>query len=61
MNHLEKTTLFNTTRYFTKLKPTIINHVEDKFESKLFLDENNSRKGFGGLRYKNFFKVSIKD
>ena len=61
MNLLEKTTLFNTTRYFTKLKPLITNHPEEKFESKLLLDENSSRKGFGGLRYKNFFKASIKD
>ncbi len=61
MDLLEKKTLFNTTRYFTKSKPTIVKCVEDKFESKLFLDENNNRKGFGGLRYKNLFKVSVKD
>ncbi len=61
MSFTEKKTLFNTNRYYTSVRPTILNHPNDKFESKLLLDENINRKGCGGLRYKNFFKTSLKD
>lgn len=61
MSFIEKKTLFNNYRYFTKLRPTINKNPNDKFESKIFLDENIDRKGYGGLRYKNFFKSSTRE
>ena len=61
MSFIEKKTLFNNYRYFTKLIPTININPNDKFESKIFLDENTDRKGYGGLRYKNFFKSSTRE
>ena len=61
MSFIEKKTLFNNYRYFTKLRPTINKNPNDKFESKIFLDDNIDRKGYGGLRYKNFFKSSTRE
>lgn len=61
MSLIEKKTLFNNCRYFTKLRPTISKNPNDKFETKIFLDNNVNRKGFGGLRYKNLFKSSLKE
>ena len=34
---------------------------KEKYESKLLLDDNIDRKDFGGLRYKNFYKTTLKD
>ena len=61
MNFVEKKTLFNTNRYYTTSKPSIKKYENEKYESKLLLDENIYRKDFGGLRYKNFYKTSYKD
>jgi len=61
MDLIEKKTLFNTNRYFTPSKPKIYNFPNEKFESKLFLANNNNRKGYGGLRYKSLFKTSLKE
>ena len=47
--------IFNTSRYFTRSKPSIKKYEEEKYESKLFLDDNVNRKDFGGLRYKDFY------
>ena len=42
----------------TQSKPIIKNEIDDKFETFLFLPENNNtvRYGEGGLRKKNIFK-----
>ena len=61
MSFTEKKTLLGTNRYFTSVKPILKSYPTDKFESKLLLDKNINRKSFGGLRYKNFFKVSLKN
>ena len=55
MDFIEKKTSFNTSRYFTRSKPSIRKYEEEKYESKLFLDDNINRKDFGGLRYKDFY------
>lgn len=49
---------YSTTRLLTKEKPEIINNLEDKFESVLFLPQGENRKGEGGLRTKGYFKKS---
>ena len=66
MNFLEKKTLFNTSQYFTKLKPIIAMNVKDKFESRLFSELKirfNSNQNifiilfiFFGRCYKQIFK-----
>lgn len=48
---------YSTTRLLTKEKP-IVNSLEDKFETVLFLPEGEERKGEGGLRTKGYFKKS---
>lgn len=50
--------VFSTTALLTNKRPIIINKPEDKFETMLFLPENNERKGEGGLRTKGYFKHS---
>lgn len=61
MDLIEKKTLFNTNRFFTSKIPIIQKYPNEKFKSKILLDENLNRKGYGGLRYKNLFKKSLKD
>ena len=61
MDFIEKKTPFDTIRYFTRTRPIIKKYEGEKYESKLLLDDNIDRKNFGGLRYKNFFKSSLKD
>ena len=51
---------YSTTKLVTKEKPEIVNKLVDKFEMILFLPENKSRKGEGGLRTKGYFKKSYK-
>lgn len=48
----------STTKLVRKDKPEIMNNLEDKFESVLFLPEGEGRKGEGGLRTKGYFKKS---
>ena len=52
---------YSTTRLLTKEKPIVINNPEDKFESMLFLPEDEGRKGEGGLRTKGYLKKSYED
>jgi len=47
---------YSTTRLLTKEKPKIINNAEDKYETMLFMPENEEREGEGGLRTKGYFK-----
>ena len=61
MDLIKKKTSFNTTRYFTRSKPLIKKYEGEKYESKLLLSDNVNRRDFGGLRYKNFYKTSLKD
>ncbi len=61
MDFIEKKTSLNTYRYFTRSKPSIKKYEDEKYESKLLLDNNVSRRGFGGLRYKDLYKTSLKD
>lgn len=51
----------STTKLLTKEYPKIINNLEDKFESVLFLPEGEDRRGEGGLRTKGYFKKSYED
>lgn len=51
----------STTRLLTKEKPKIINKLEEKFETLLFLPEGEGRRGEGGLRTKGFFKKMYED
>lgn len=48
----------DTTRFWTQAKPEIINSVNDKYKTLLFLPMGEGRKGEGGLRTKGFFKKS---
>ena len=50
---------YSTTKLVTKEKPEIVNKLVDKFEMILFLPENKSRKGEGGLRTKGYFKKKL--
>ena len=52
---------YSMTKLVTKEKPEIANKLVDKFEMILFLPENKSRKGEGGLRTKSYFKKSYED
>lgn len=52
---------YSTTRLLTTETPKIVNNQEDKFESVLFLPEEEGRKGEGGLRTKGCFKKSYED
>ena len=61
MDFLEKKTSFDTKRYFTKSKPLIKKYENEKYETKILLDHNIDRKGFGGLRYKDLYKTTLKD
>ena len=61
MDFIEKKTSLNTYRYFTRSKPSIKKYEDEKYESKLLLDNNVNRRGFGGLRYKDLYKTSLKD
>jgi len=49
---------FSTTRLLTEKKPIIENSPEYKFETILFLPEDENRQGEGGLRTKWYFKKS---
>ena len=51
----------STTRLITKEKPKIINITEDKYETILFMPENEERNGEGGLRTKGCFKKTYED
>lgn len=52
---------YSTTRVLTQKNSDILNNLEDKFETVLFLPEGENRKGEGGLRTKGYFKKSFKD
>ena len=54
---------YSTTRIVTRQQPIFEKQAEDKFETVLFLPEQqeHSRKGQGGLRTKGYFKTSLKD
>ena len=52
---------YSTTKQLIKNKPIINKNSEDKFESVLFLSNNNNRKHEGGLRLKGYFKKSNHD
>jgi glycosyltransferase involved in cell wall biosynthesis len=52
---------YSTTKLLTKEKPIIKNNPEDSFETVLFLPQNDTRKGEGGLRTKGYFKKSYND
>jgi len=47
----------------SNIKPEIINKIDDKFETFLYLPKNNNLERFdeGGLRKKNLFKISEPD
>ena len=47
---------YSTTRLITKEKPKIVNHAEDRYETMLFMPENEEREAEGGLRTKGCFK-----
>jgi glycosyltransferase involved in cell wall biosynthesis len=49
---------YSTTRSLTKEKLEVARNTEEKFESILFLPEDNGRKGGGGLRVQGYFKES---
>lgn len=49
---------YSTTRLVSTKKPVVENKPEEKFETVLFLRENEGRKGEGGLRTKGYFKRS---
>lgn len=52
---------YSTTKLLTKEKPAIANSSKNKFETVLFLLEDENRKGEGGLRTKGYFKESYKN
>jgi len=52
---------YRTTKFLTKEKPMLVNRLEDKFETLLFLPEGQNRKGECGLRTKGYFKKSYDD
>jgi glycosyltransferase involved in cell wall biosynthesis len=52
---------YSTTRLLTQEKPIVKNNPEDSFETVLFLPQNDTRKGEGGLRAKGYFKNSYED
>lgn len=52
---------YSTTKLLTKEKPFTEKKQEDKFETILFLPENESRKAEDGLRTKGYFKNSYED
>ena len=52
---------YSTTKLVTKEKPEIVNSPEDKFETVLFLPEGEERKGEGGLRTQEYFKMSYEN
>ena len=52
---------YSTTRLITKEKPKIVNNTEDRYETILFMPENEGREGEGGLRTKGYFKQTYKD
>lgn len=52
---------YSTTKLVTQEKPEIANSAEDKFESVLFLPEEEGRKGEGGLRTRGYFKAPYED
>ena len=52
---------YSTTRLLTQEKPIIKNNPEDSFETVLFLPQNDTRKGEGGLRTKGYFKKSYEN
>jgi glycosyltransferase involved in cell wall biosynthesis len=49
---------YSTTRLVVNEKPEIVNNLDDKFETVLFLPEGEGRKGEGGLRTRGYFKKS---
>ena len=52
---------YSTTRLITKEKPKSINSAEDKYDTILFMPENEERNGEGGLRTKGCFKKTYED
>ncbi|MBE0471779.1 MAG: glycosyltransferase [Methyloprofundus sp.] len=44
-----------------RIPPVIVNNLEDKFESVLFLPKNSERKAEGGLRTQGYFKHTQTD
>jgi len=52
---------YSTTKLLVQDIPDIVNNPDDKFESILFLPDNEERKGQGGLRTKGYFKKSFED
>ena len=61
MNTLCLNEKYSTTRLLITEKPAINNKPEDKFETVLFLPENNEKRGEGGLRTKGYYKKSYED
>jgi len=52
---------YSTTRLLMKEQPKIVNNLEDKFESVLFLPDGEGRVAEGGLRTQGYFKKSYYD
>jgi len=52
---------YSTTRLLIQNKPKIINNPKDKFETVVFLAEDEGRKSEGGLGTKVYFKKSFED
>jgi glycosyltransferase involved in cell wall biosynthesis len=52
---------YSTTRTVTHQKPVTEKQAADKFETVLFLPEDESRQGEGGLRTQGYFKTSLED
>ena len=52
---------YSTTRLITKQKPVIANNFSSKYKNILFLPDDKSRKGEGGLRTHGYFKQNIID
>lgn len=52
---------YNTTKLLTKKKQDIVNNLNDKLETLLFLPMGENRQGEGGLRTKEYFKKSYGD
>lgn len=49
---------YATTRRVTQLRPIITCEPEDKIQTQLFLPATDTRKGEGGLRSRDYFKIS---
>ena len=52
---------YSTTRRVAKVEPVIVNKLEDKMKTQLFLPPNPEKKCEGGLRTQGYFKRSAED